>query len=96
LAVLPKCKNFDNFVEVRLHIMKVDDELCTETFLGNLLSYVPSKDDDLKIMQKYMDGPAEDCEELDIPEQFTIEVKKKKIGADDELEHFELTLSINF
>lgn len=74
MAVLPKAKNFDNFVDVRLHIMKVDDELCTETFLGNLISYVPSKDDDLQVMQKYLNGPAEDCEELDIPEQFTIEV----------------------
>ena len=54
--------------------MQFDDELCTDTFLGNLISYVPSKDDDLNVMKKYQDGPVEDCEELDIPEQFTIEV----------------------
>lgn len=55
--------------------MKFDDELCTETFLSNLKAYVPSKDDDLKIMKKYQDGPVESCIDLDIPEQFIIEVK---------------------
>jgi hypothetical protein len=55
--------------------MKVNDELCTETFLGNLIAYVPSKDDDLKKMEKYQKETPEVCEEdLDIPEQFTIEV----------------------
>jgi len=33
--------------------MKINDELCTETFLGNLIAYVPSKDDDLKLLEKY-------------------------------------------
>lgn len=74
LAVLPKCKQFESFTVVRSHIMEIDDELCTETFLANLISYMPNKDDDLKIMEKYQKGPVEDCEELDIPEQFTIEV----------------------
>jgi hypothetical protein len=57
--------------------MAVDDILCVDTFLGNLISFAPTKDDDLKVMQKYLDGPPEDCEELDIPEQFTVEVKIK-------------------
>ena len=54
--------------------MKVNDELCTETFLGNLIAYIPSKDDDLKLLEKYQKETPEVCEELDIPEQFTIEV----------------------
>lgn len=78
LAVLPRCKNFDDFSEVRLHIMKFDDELCTETFLGNLNTYIASKDDDLKIMKKYQEGPIEACIDLDIPEQFIIEVRENK------------------
>lgn len=78
MAVLPRCKTFENFEEVRIHIMQFDDELCTDTFLSNLKMFVPTKDDDLKVMKKYQAGPAEDCDELDIPEQFIIEVKKKK------------------
>jgi hypothetical protein len=77
LAILPKCKNYDTFQDVRFHIMAVDDILCVDTFLGNLISFAPTKDDDLKVMQKYLDGPSENCEELDIPEQFTVEVKIK-------------------
>jgi hypothetical protein len=67
-------KPYPNFAEVRLDIMKVNDELCTETFLGNLIAYIPSKDDDLKLLEKYQKETPEVCEELDIPEQFTIEV----------------------
>jgi hypothetical protein len=74
LAVLPRVKMYPNFAAVRLEIMKVNDELCTETFLGNLIAYVPSKDDDLKKMEKYQKETPEVCEELDIPEQFIIEV----------------------
>lgn len=75
LAVLPKVKAYPNFAEVRLDIMKINDELCTETFLGNLIAYLPSKDDDLKLLEKYQKETPEVCEEeLDIPEQFTIEV----------------------
>lgn len=54
--------------------MRVDDDLCTETFLGNLISYLPTKDDKLDVMKKYLEGPPEACEELDTPEQFTVEV----------------------
>lgn len=73
--MLPKVKAYPNFAEVRLDIMKINDELCTETFLGNLIAYVPSKDDNLKVMEKYQKETPEVCEEeLDIPEQFTIEV----------------------
>lgn len=75
MAVLPRCKTFENFEQVRIHIMQFDEELCSETFLSNLKMFVPSKDDDLKIMKKYQEGPIEACEELDIPEQFIIEVK---------------------
>ena len=74
MAVLPKVKQYNSYAEVRLEIMKINDEICTETFLGNLLAYVPSKDDDLKLMEKYLTGEPEACEELDFPEQFTIEV----------------------
>lgn len=74
MAVLPKVKPYPNFAEVRLDIMKINDDLCTETFLGNLIAYVPSKDDDLKLLEKYQKETPEVCEELDIPEQFTIEV----------------------
>lgn len=73
--MLPRCKNFDDFAQVRTHIMMFDDELCSETFLSNLKTYIVSKDDDLKIMKKYQDGPVEACLELDTPEQFIIEVK---------------------
>ncbi|KAG1193609.1 hypothetical protein G6F70_009036 [Rhizopus microsporus] len=76
LAVLPKCKAFDTFVDVRKSIMRVDDNLCTETFLGNLISYLPTKDDKLDVMKKYLEGPPEACEELDTPEQFTVEMHR--------------------
>jgi hypothetical protein len=59
---------------VRDHILAMDDKLCTETFLINLITYCPSRDDDLVTMQKYLDGPKEDCQKLDLPEQFIIEV----------------------
>lgn len=76
LAVLPRVKLYPNFAAVRLEIMKVNDELCSETFLGNLIAYIPSKDDDLKMMEKYQKATPEVCEEeLGIPEQFTIEVR---------------------
>jgi hypothetical protein len=74
LAILPKCKTFESFVEVRKAIMKIDDALCTDTFLGNLINFLPTKDDNLTLMQKFLEGPPEACDELDIPEQFTIEM----------------------
>ncbi|KAG1503645.1 hypothetical protein G6F53_010583 [Rhizopus delemar] len=74
LAILPKCKAFESFVEVRKAIMKIDDALCTDTFLGNLINFLPTKDDNLTLMQKFLEGPPEACNELDIPEQFTIEL----------------------
>lgn len=36
--------------------------------------YAPTKDDDLRTMEKYMEAPDEEKAKLDIPEQFTIEV----------------------
>lgn len=59
---------------MRDHILAMDDKLCTETFLVNLITYAPSREDDLVTMQKFLDGPEEDCQKLDLPEQFTIEV----------------------
>jgi hypothetical protein len=54
----------------------MDDKLCTEIFLINLITYFPSREDDLVTMQKFLDGPEEDCLKLDLPEQFTIEVSE--------------------
>lgn len=74
IAVIPKLKHFDDFTLVRQSILKLDDALCKETLLANLLMYAPSQEDDLVTMQKYMDATTEECALLDIPEQFTIEV----------------------
>jgi hypothetical protein len=52
----------------------MDDKLCTEIFLINLITYAPSRDDDLALMQKYLDGSVDDCQKLDLPEQFSVEV----------------------
>lgn len=74
IAVLPKLKQYSSFAQVRERILAVDDELCTETFLSNLILYAPTKDDDLRTMEKYMEASDEEKAKLDIPEQFTIEV----------------------
>ncbi|CAO3592005.1 unnamed protein product [Absidia cylindrospora] len=76
IAVIPKLKQFDDFVSVRQHILQLDDTLCKETLLTNLLMYAPSQEDDLITMHKYMDATPEECALLDIPEQFTIEMNK--------------------
>ncbi|KAI9317621.1 hypothetical protein BX666DRAFT_1857292, partial [Dichotomocladium elegans] len=54
----------------------IDDELCTDTFLGNLITYAPSKDDDLITMEKYINATDDERQKLDTPEQFTIEMMK--------------------
>lgn len=74
LAVLPKIKNMP-LVEVRRKILHMDDAFCTDIFLSNLLTFAPNNDDDLKTMEIYMKKTPEECEELDLPEQLTIEVK---------------------
>jgi hypothetical protein len=74
IVIFPKIKHFDSYKDVRDHILAMDDKLCTETFLINLITYSPSRKDDLVTMQKFLDGPEEDCQKLDLPEQFTIEV----------------------
>ncbi|KAI7869247.1 hypothetical protein BDF14DRAFT_1951245 [Spinellus fusiger] len=61
---------------IRALVIAVDDTLCNDTFLGNLIAYAPSKDDDLVKMNKYMVASDEECEELDIPEQFTVQMMK--------------------
>ncbi|KAG0177062.1 hypothetical protein DFQ29_005302 [Apophysomyces sp. BC1021] len=76
IAILPKVKQYQSNQEVRAHILSIDDELCNDTFLGNLISYAPNKDDDLKKMEKYMAASEEECEELDLPEQFVVEMMK--------------------
>lgn len=63
---------------MRDHILAMDDKLCTETFLSNLIAYCPNREDNLITMQRYLDGPEEDCQKLDLPEQFTIEVNQNK------------------
>lgn len=73
---MPKIKHFDSYKEVAQHILVMDDKLCNEIFLINLITYAPSRDDNLVLMQKYLDGPEEDCLKLDQPEQFTIEMMR--------------------
>lgn len=74
IVIFPKIKHFDSYKDVRDHIIAMDDKLCTEIFLINLITYFPSREDDLVTMEKYLNGPAEDCLKLDLPEQFTVEV----------------------
>lgn len=74
LAILPKVKNM-TFKEVRRHIINMDDDLCNETFVTNLISFAPSKDDKLDVMEKYIKASEEERLELDEPEQFTVEVR---------------------
>ncbi|KAG2233169.1 hypothetical protein INT48_005007 [Thamnidium elegans] len=76
IVIFPKIKHFSSYKEVRDHILAMDDKLCTETFLSNLIAYCPSREDDLITMQKYISGPEEDCQKLDLPEQFTIEMMR--------------------
>lgn len=76
IAILPKVKHFDSYREVAQHILAMDDKLCTEIFLINLITYIPNRHDDLVLLKKYLEGPEEDCEKLDLPEQFTIEMMR--------------------
>ncbi|KAJ2962598.1 hypothetical protein NQZ79_g2242 [Umbelopsis isabellina] len=75
LAILPKIKSMP-FSEVRQKIMQVDDAFCTEIFLSNLLAFAPTNDDDLNTMEKYLKKTDEECEELDLPEQLIIHMKR--------------------
>lgn len=72
--IFPKIKHFSSYKDVRDHILAMDDKLCTETFLINLITYCPNREDNLVTMQTFLDGPEEDCQKLDLPEQFIIEV----------------------
>lgn len=78
IAILPKIKHL-TLKQVRQEILAVSDELCTETFVSNLLSFIPNKDDDLKTMEKYMGASEEERQELDDPEQFTVEVESRTL-----------------
>lgn len=78
LAVIPKIKNMA-MLEVRQKILYMDDAFCTDIFLSNLLAFAPTNDDDLKTMEIYMKKTPEECEELDLPEQLTIEVKLQAV-----------------
>jgi hypothetical protein len=69
------------FSEVRQKIMQVDDTFCTEIFLGNLLAFAPTNDDDLKTMEKYLKMTDEECEELDLPEQLSIHVNILRLAC---------------
>lgn len=62
------------FKEARRQLLQLDEQLCTETFISNLIAYLPSKDDDTRTMEKYMKESDEKRAELDYPEQFTVEV----------------------
>lgn len=59
---------------MRQRILAVDDQLCTETFLRNLIANTPDKEDDLEVMKRYIEAPEEECQALDTPEQFIVEV----------------------
>ncbi|OAD75627.1 hypothetical protein PHYBLDRAFT_64532 [Phycomyces blakesleeanus NRRL 1555(-)] len=76
IAILSKIKRVPSFGHVRRQILCFDKELCTETFLGNLLACSPSRDDNTKIMEIYTKKSERECEDLDLPEQFTIEMQK--------------------
>lgn len=86
LAILPKIKNM-TMKEARRQLLQMDEQLCTETFISNLIAYLPSKDDDIRTMEKYMKESDEKRAELDYPEQFTVEVythtRMKSIGVID-------------
>ncbi|KAI8067755.1 hypothetical protein BC940DRAFT_300394 [Gongronella butleri] len=71
IAVLPKLKSYKTFAEVREQMMQVNDDLFTETLLTNLLANVPSKEDDQKVLEKYL-KPDANMDDLDTPEQLTI------------------------
>ncbi|RCH85758.1 hypothetical protein CU098_001424, partial [Rhizopus stolonifer] len=75
IAILPHIRQLKTFKEAQRHILAMDDKFCTETFLINLLSYIPSKEDNLTLMQKYVDNK-EECDKLDLPEQFTVEMMR--------------------
>ncbi|CAO3642143.1 unnamed protein product [Cunninghamella blakesleeana] len=77
ITVLPKVKQFGDFNVVRKKIMQLDDDICTEIFLTNLISSLPSQEDDLKTMEHYINTKDdEESKKLDIPEQFTVEMMK--------------------
>jgi hypothetical protein len=75
---LPKLKQFADYASIRQAIMRMDDDLCNETLLANLIMYAPSQEDDLVAMEKYVNATPEECAALDLPEQFTIEVRNHK------------------
>ncbi|KAI8877777.1 actin-binding FH2 [Backusella circina FSU 941] len=74
IAILPKIKRFGSFQDVRRHILAMDDKLCTEIFLINLISCIPNHTDNLNRMSSYL--KEKDCKELDLPEQFAIEMMR--------------------
>ena len=77
IAVLPRAnKHADSFEQVKREIMAVNDDLCTDTFLSNLIAFVPDKKDDIKLMEKYLKAYPENIDELAEPDQFTIIVSK--------------------
>ncbi|KAG1160361.1 hypothetical protein G6F37_004064 [Rhizopus arrhizus] len=76
IAILPQIKQLGSFKEARKHILAMDDRLCTETFLINLMTYIPNKEDNLVVMQKYIQASEAECMKLDLPEQFTIEMMR--------------------
>ncbi|ORX46807.1 actin-binding FH2 [Hesseltinella vesiculosa] len=75
IAVLPKLKRYGSFDDVREEMMRLNDSLFTETLLTNLLANAPSKEDDQKTLNKYL-APDAAVQDLDVPEQLTIEMMK--------------------
>lgn len=77
LAILPKIKNM-TFKDARRQLLQMDEQLCTEIFISNLIAFLPNKDDDMRTMEKYMKESDEKRAELDYPEQFIVEVYANK------------------
>lgn len=77
LAILPKIKNM-TFKDARRQLLQMDEQLCTEIFISNLIAFLPNKDDDMRTMEKYMKESDEKRAELDYPEQFVVEVYANK------------------
>lgn len=75
IAILSKIKHYASFQDVRRDILAMDDGLCRETFLSNLIAFAPSRVDNLVTMKKYLESPEEELQKLDLPEQFMLEVK---------------------
>jgi hypothetical protein len=77
IAIFPKIRPIGTFKDVVKHILAMDDKLCTEIFLINLISCLPSHMDDKVKLETFMNASEEECEKLDQPEQFILQVRER-------------------